>query len=69
MTVNTRIQIDLQPKGVERLSRLKEKTEATSNVEVIRAALRIYENLLDMQSTGHSIGVHSPDGFTSLSLT
>ncbi|HEY4125399.1 MAG TPA: ribbon-helix-helix protein, CopG family, partial [Rhizomicrobium sp.] len=43
----TRVQLEMPPQAMERLTRLKEKTEAASYAEVIRNALRLYEALVD----------------------
>ncbi|MBS0279393.1 MAG: ribbon-helix-helix protein, CopG family, partial [Proteobacteria bacterium] len=43
----TRVQLEMPPQAMDRLTRLKEKTEAASYAEVIRNALRLYEALVD----------------------
>jgi len=43
----TRVQLEMPPQAMERLTRLKEKTEAASYAEVIRNALRVFEALID----------------------
>jgi hypothetical protein len=46
----------LLPKGaMDRLEALKEKTEASSNVEVIKNALRLYEALINDKEDGKEI--------------
>lgn len=42
----TRVQLELAEKSMNRLMRLKDKTEAVSYAEVIKNALRIYEKLI-----------------------
>ena len=43
----TRVQLEMPPQAMERLQRLKEKTEAASYAEVIRSALRLFEALVE----------------------
>ena len=38
----TRVQLEMPPQAMERLQRLKDRTEAASYAEVIRNALRLY---------------------------
>ena len=42
-----RLNLALGDRSLERLDRLKDKTEATSSTEVIKNALRLYEVLVD----------------------
>jgi hypothetical protein len=42
----TRVQLEMPPQAMERLQRLKDKTEAASYAEVIRNALRVFEALV-----------------------
>ena len=42
-----RVQLDMQPKALQRLKALQERTEAASYSEVIRTALLVYEAVLD----------------------
>ena len=39
----TRVQLEMPPQAMERLQKLKDRTEAASYAEVIRNALRLYE--------------------------
>ena len=50
-----RIQMDMPPKSVERLERLRDITEAASYAEVMRNALRLYEAMIDEVEAGHEI--------------
>jgi len=43
----TRVQLEMPPQAMERLTKLKEKTEAASYAEVIRNALRLFEALVE----------------------
>lgn len=58
----TRVQLELPPQAMERLQRLKEKTEAASYAEVIRNGLRIFEALLDEHEKGGEFSLKRPDG-------
>lgn len=60
----TRVQLELPPQAMERLQRLKEKTEAASYAEVIRNALRLFEALLDEHEKGGEFSLKRPDGET-----
>ncbi|HEY0282201.1 MAG TPA: ribbon-helix-helix protein, CopG family, partial [Rhizomicrobium sp.] len=39
----TRVQLEMPPQAMERLQKLKDRTEAASYAEVIRNALRLFE--------------------------
>ena len=43
----TRVQMELPEKSMQRLSILKDKTEASSYAEVLKNALRLYESIID----------------------
>jgi metal-responsive CopG/Arc/MetJ family transcriptional regulator len=58
----TRVQLELPPQAMERLQRLKEKTEAASYAEVIRNALRLLEALVDEHEKGSDFALKRPDG-------
>ena len=60
----TRVQLELPPQAMERLQRLKEKTEAASYAEVIRNALRLLEALVDEHEKGAEFALKRPDGET-----
>jgi hypothetical protein len=60
----TRVQLELPPQAMERLQRLKEKTEAASYAEVIRNALRLLEALVDEHDKGGEFSLKRPDGET-----
>ena len=57
-----RLNIDLPPRSSERLERLKEMTEASSYVEVIRNAIRLYEALVMEGANGNTIMIREKDG-------
>ena len=58
----TRVQLELPPQAMERLQRLKEKTEAASYAEVIRNALRLLEALVDEHEKGAEFTLRRQDG-------
>ena len=60
----TRVQLELPSKSMDRLSQLKEITEASSNAEVIRNALRLYESIIYEVESGHKIMVEDEEGKT-----
>lgn len=47
-----RVQLDFAPKSMTRLNILKEKTESTSYVEVVKNALQLYEALIEETEKG-----------------
>lgn len=51
-TKTTRVQLELAERSFDRLAALKEKTEASSYTEVVKNALRLYENLIDQHEAG-----------------
>jgi len=60
----TRVQLEMPPQAMERLQRLKEKSEAASYAEVIRNALRLFEALLDEHEKGSEFSLKRADGET-----
>ena len=58
----TRVQLEMPPQAMERLTRLKEKTEAASYAEVIRNALRVFEALMDEHDKGAEFQLKRADG-------
>lgn len=60
----TRVQLEMPPQAMERLQRLKERTEAASYAEVIRNAIRLLEALVDEHEKGSEFLVKRKDGET-----
>ena len=60
----TRVQLEMPPQAMERLQRLKEKSEAASYAEVIRNALRLFEALMDEHEKGSEFSLKRTDGET-----
>jgi hypothetical protein len=60
----TRVQLEMPPQAMERLQRLKEKTEAASYAEVIRNALRVFEALVQEHEAGAEFSLKRPTGET-----
>ena len=60
----TRVQLEMPPQAMERLQRLKERTEAASYAEVIRNALRVLEALVDEHEKGSEFALKRTNGET-----
>ena len=60
----TRVQLEMPPQAMERLQRLKERTEAASYAEVIRSALLLFEALVDEHEKGSEFALKRPSGET-----
>jgi hypothetical protein len=60
----TRVQLEMPPQAMERLQRLKEKTEAASYAEVIRNALRVFEALVQEHESGAEFSLKRANGDT-----
>jgi hypothetical protein len=58
----TRVQLEMPPQAMERLQRLKDKTEAASYAEVIRNALRVFEALVTEHEGGAEFYLKRPTG-------
>lgn len=61
-TTLKRVQLDLTERAFLRLQALRAKTEASSNAEVIKNALRLYEAVIDEVNVGGSFLVKEKDG-------
>jgi Arc/MetJ-type ribon-helix-helix transcriptional regulator len=60
----TRVQLEMPPQAMDRLQRLKERTEAASYAEVIRNALRLFEALIEEHAKGSEFALRRTDGET-----
>ena len=60
----TRVQLEMPPQAMERLQKMKDRTEAASYAEVIRNALRLFEALVDEHEKGSEFSLKRPDGQT-----
>ncbi len=58
----TRVQMEFPEKSMSRLRVLKEKTEATSYAEVVKNALRLYEEVIAEYETGNALFLRGQDG-------
>ncbi len=58
----TRVQLEMPPQAMERLQRLKDRSEASSYAEVIRNALRLYEALVEEHDQGNQFALKKTDG-------
>ncbi len=50
-----RLQIDFAPEAHERLVRIRERSEAATNAEVVRNALRLYDWFLEQRARNSRI--------------
>ena len=50
-----RLQLDFSPEAFERLLRIKEMSDASTNAEVVRNALRLYDWFLDQKDKGRRL--------------
>lgn len=57
-----RLQLELPPRSMERLVKLKENTEAASHAEVIRNAIRLYEAMVSEAKAGREFFIKDPSG-------
>ena len=55
------LQLDFSQEAYERLAQIKEKSEARTNAEVVRNALRLYEWFLDLKQKNAKIRVVEGD--------
>ncbi|WP_432612863.1 ribbon-helix-helix protein, CopG family [Litoreibacter halocynthiae] len=58
----TRVQIELPSASMERLKALRDKSEAASYAEVVRNALRLYENLIHECESGAELYLKNKEG-------
>jgi hypothetical protein len=54
--------IELQPQAIERLERLKEKLEATTDSEVLRRALKVLEQVVEEEENGKRVLIRESNG-------
>jgi hypothetical protein len=62
----TRVQMEMPPRSMNRLAKLKDVTEATSYAEVIRNALRLYEDVILQVENGNEILLKDKQGNTKI---
>jgi Arc/MetJ-type ribon-helix-helix transcriptional regulator len=58
------VQLEMPPQAMERLQKLKDRTEAASYAEVIRNALRLFEALVDEYENGSEFSLKRANGDT-----
>lgn len=61
----TRVQLDLTPRAMTMLTELKEKMEASTYAEVIKAALKLYDGLITEVDRGSEFLIRDKDGRVS----
>lgn len=58
----TRVQLELPRTSFERLNSLKEKTEASSYAEVTKNAFKLYERIIELVESGHTLQARDSEG-------
>lgn len=58
----TRVQLELPERSMQRLVDLKELTEANSYAEVMKNALRLYEELINKHKEGNALLLKDKQG-------
>jgi hypothetical protein len=58
----TRINLGLSPRAAARLVMLRQKTDASTNAEVLRNALRLYDALIEEVDKGNEFLIRHPNG-------
>jgi hypothetical protein len=61
----TRVQLDLTPRAMALLTDLKERTEASTYAEVIKAAMKLYDGLITEVEKGNEFLIRDKDGRVS----
>lgn len=59
-----RVQLELPEKSMERLRALKDRTEAVSYAEVIKDAIRLYEDFIKETEADREFYIKDADGKT-----
>ena len=57
-----RVQLDLPKGSMDRLTNIKEMTDAASNAEVIRNAIRLYEAIVQETAAGREFFIKETNG-------
>lgn len=60
----TRVQVEFPKRSFQRLIALKEKTEAASYAEVMKNALRLYEEIILEYEKGNTLMIRTQHGET-----
>lgn len=55
MNNKTRVQFDFSEEALDRVDKLRDITDASSRVEVIRNSLRVYDYMVKKQREGYKI--------------
>ena len=58
----TRVQMELPKVALDRLNKLKEKTEAASYAEVTKNAYRVYARMVELSQEGYTLCVKDKKG-------
>jgi hypothetical protein len=57
--------ISIKGSTIQRIVAIRERTEAASNAEVVRNAIRVYGRLLSAQADGQQVLLREPSGETT----
>jgi hypothetical protein len=57
----TRVQFEMQPKSIDRLKALRDRTEAASYAEVVRRALQLFEFVVEEADKGSELSIRSEE--------
>jgi hypothetical protein len=66
MKETTRVQFELPSSSIERLKTLKDRTEAASYAEVTKNAFKLYERMIDLTESGHTLLIQNKKGETKV---
>lgn len=56
-----RVNLGLSPKAYRRLEAIRERTDASSNAEVVRNALRLYDYVIEQTESGSMLCIKTQD--------
>ena len=63
-----RVQLDFSADAYERLTQLRDLTDARSNAELVRKALQVFEWFVKMKLDGYQVQVSKDDKTTAMAL-
>ncbi|MGA7219089.1 MAG: hypothetical protein WBX38_12270 [Candidatus Sulfotelmatobacter sp.] len=67
-TARQRVQLEFTPEAMERLRQIKELANATTNAEVVRNALRVYEWFLKQKAEDYKFQLTKDDQVKEVEL-
>ena len=63
-----RLQLDFSPEAYDRLVRIRERSEAATNAEVVRNALRLYDWFLEQKNNGSTLQIVQEDSVKEVEI-